>query len=240
MMYAGCYRFAGTVVALRTLHHQVHELCADYACPDQPELTLVTTQQDLDFERKKNPPDRNWSEGYLETLAVYRLLAEALISRGVLLVHGSAVAVDGVGYLFTAKSGTGKSVHTMLWRQVFGSRAVMINDDKPLVAVTKQGAWVYGTPWDGKHRLSANMAVPLAGICLLNRGVENSIRPASPQEAYPALLRQICRPRDRRSLEQELTLLDTLTQHTPLFSMKCTMDPQAAQMAYEAMKGAAR
>jgi serine kinase of HPr protein (carbohydrate metabolism regulator) len=53
------------------------------------------------------------------------------------LFHGSAIAVDGVGYLFTAKSGTGKSTHARLWRELLGARAVMVNDDKPLLRVTE-------------------------------------------------------------------------------------------------------
>ncbi|MDD7517902.1 hypothetical protein [Ruminococcus flavefaciens] len=36
------------------------------------------------------------------------------------LFHGSVIAVDGHGFLFTAKSGTGKSTHTRLWREYFG------------------------------------------------------------------------------------------------------------------------
>ena len=30
------------------------------------------------------------------------------------LFHGSAIAVDGAAYIFTAKSGTGKSTHARL------------------------------------------------------------------------------------------------------------------------------
>ena len=37
-----------------------------------------------------------------------------MISYDTILFHGSVVAVDDVGYLFTAKSGTGKSTHTRL------------------------------------------------------------------------------------------------------------------------------
>ena len=86
-----------------------------------------------------------------------------------ILFHGSAVAVDGIGYLFTAKSGTGKSTHTRLWRELFGERAVMLNDDKPLIKVSENGIIVYGTPWDGKHRLSTNTFVPLKGICFMSK-----------------------------------------------------------------------
>lgn len=37
--------------------------------------------------------------------------------------------------------------------------AVMLDDDKPLLRITKDGVIAYGTPWDGKHRLSESKAV---------------------------------------------------------------------------------
>ena len=78
--------------------------------------------------------------------------------------------MDGEAYIFTAVSGTGKSTHAMLWREVFGERVRMINDDKPLIRITPEGkAVVYGTPWDGKHHLSKNSAFPLKAICWLTR-----------------------------------------------------------------------
>lgn len=237
-MFAGNYRFAGITVGLQTLYDRVHELCGAYASRESASLVITTTQADIDYERKK--ADRTCDDAYLETLAVYRLLAEALVEKNVLLLHGSAVAVDGWGYLFTAKSGTGKSTHTRLWRQLLGERAVMVNDDKPLVAVTDHGIWVYGTPWDGKHRLSADMAVKLAGICLLRQGTDNEICPVTPEEAYPALLGQILRPREPAALERMLTLTEQLTRQTPLYAMSCTMEPEAARLAYETMRGGAR
>ena len=61
---------------------------------------------------------RKYSDIYLETMAVYRKIEDKLLDYDTILFHGSAVAVDGVGYLFTAKSGTGKSTHTRLWREM--------------------------------------------------------------------------------------------------------------------------
>lgn len=122
-------------------------------------VTRITiTQSDIDFEREKSAredikegiPIRHFSDAYLETLAVYRKIADYLLSCNTLLFHGSVITVDGEGYLFTAQSGTGKSTHTRLWREYFGERAVMVNDDKPLLHITDSGMTAYGTPWDGK------------------------------------------------------------------------------------------
>ena len=62
-----------------------------------------------------------------------RDLSNQMADRNVFLIHGSSLALDGRGYLFTAPSGTGKSTHSRLWKEVFGNRVIMINDDKPFL-----------------------------------------------------------------------------------------------------------
>ena len=140
------------------------------------------------------------------------------------LFHGSAIAVDGQAYLFTAKSGTGKSTH------------VMINDDKPLLHIGAEGAAVYGTPWNGKHRLGTNGSAPLRAICILERGKTNRIERIDRRTAYPILLQQTYRPASAEALQRTLTLIDRLTERVALFRLFCNMEPEAARVSYEAMK----
>ena len=175
------------------------------------------------------------SDHYLETLALYRKIAGRLAEHQTLLVHGSAIAVDGQGYLFTAKSGTGKSTHTRLWRELLGERAVMINDDKPLITVDENGVSIHGTPWCGKHGLHTNFSVPLRAICILERGEKDTIEPVSRDAAMPVLLQQTYRPGDMVQLGQVLTAVGRLAQSVRLYRLHCTMNPEAAQVAYAAM-----
>lgn len=239
------YQFAGRAVEVSSLYPDVHTLCADYRAEGALDFAVETTQADIDFEREKSAredaaqgiPVRQFSDGYLETLAVYRKIAERMPEYDTVLFHGSCVAVDGVGYLFTAKSGTGKSTHARLWRELLGDRAIMVNDDKPLIRLTDSGAVIYGTPWDGKHRLSANISVPLKAICILEREAQNAIRPITTGEAYPMLLQQIYRPMDPAALGKTLALLDRLAGTVTLWRLGCNMEIEAAKVAYDAMKG---
>ena len=207
-------------------------------------VTRITiTQSDIDFEREKSAREdvregihiRQFSDAYLETLAVYRKIADHLLSCDTLLFHGSVIAVDGEGYLFTAKSGTGKSTHTRLWREYFGERAVMVNDDKPLFHITDSGVTVYGTPWDGKHRLSTNTAVPLNGIFLLERDTTNHIEPAAPHVVYPLIVQQTNRSFTADGMKQTLSLIDHMLSVVPVYRLGCNMDIEAARVAYEGM-----
>lgn len=242
----GLYRLAERNIRVISLYGDVHRLCAEYRADDAAaDFTVKTTRADIDFEREKSEredalqgiPPRTFSDGYLELLAVYRGIAEKMPSYGTVLFHGSCVAVDGEGYLFTAKSGTGKSTHARLWRELLGERALMINDDKPLIRAGEAGAVVFGTPWDGKHRLSANTAVPLKAVCLLERAERNAIRPITVSEAYPMLLQQVYRPMDGAAMQKTLTLIDDLAASVSLWRLGCNMDIEAARIAYEAMKG---
>lgn len=237
-------RIAERRVAVRARYASTRSFCRDYLTEEEPDLTVAVSGADLAFERERAAreeaaegiPARCFSDAYLETLAVYRKIAEALPAYDTLLFHGSVVAVDGEAYLFTAKSGTGKSTHTRLWREVFGERAVMINDDKPLIRVGEAGATVYGTPWNGKHRLGSNTAAPLKAICILERAEQNRIVPISFSEALPMLLQQAYRPSEPEPLKKTLALVERLGESVRLYRMGCNMEPAAARTAYEGMK----
>ena len=230
------YRMADRTIAITSLHEEIHRLCRDYRAEGEPDLRVEITQADVDYERSRSTrPDA--SEPYLETLAVCRKIAETMPSRDTVLMHGAALAIDGAGVIFTAKSGTGKSTHARLWREVFGKRVVMVNDDKPLVKITESGVIAYGTPWNGKHRLGKNIAVPLKAVCVLERAEENAIVSISASEARPMLVRQIYRPADPAMLQKTLALIDRLADTVCLYRLGCNMDPAAAVVAYAGMKG---
>ena len=240
----GTYRFAERVVEIDSLYSRVHTLCRDYRWQGAPDFTVRTTREDIESERGRNVhgdagepfASQDCSRGYLEELAVYRAIAEHMPYFDTLLFHGSAIAVDGAAYIFAARSGTGKSTHARLWRRLLGERAIMVNDDKPLVRPETHGATVFGTPWDGKHRLSANIAVPLKGICVLERAEANQIRRITVEEAYMPLLKQTYRPMDRAAMGRTLDLLRRLTSRVRLYRMGCNMEIEAAEIAYAAMR----
>ncbi len=243
-MFSGRYRIADTNIEIVSLYETVQKKCADYATSDEPSIRIVITEADVEKEAETSKrtreleglPPYTFSNDYLETLAVYRQLATALLNDNVLLFHGSVIAVDGQAYLFTAKSGTGKSTHVALWRKLFGDKAVMVNDDKPLIRITNDGrAIVYGTPWDGKHHLSTNISVPLKAICWLTRATDNEIAPVSPTEVCSTLLNQTFRPKEPLQVVKMLALVNKLSAAVKLYKLGCNMDLSAAVVAYNAM-----
>lgn len=237
-------KLADVPICVSTLHEMTKQMCHDYLTEEEGKFALTVRESDIAYERKKSAdederqgePVRHFSDDYLETLAVYRKIAAGLLNYNTLLFHGSAIAVDDMCYLFTAESGTGKSTHVRLWREMFGERAYMVNDDKPLLKITDKGVTVYGTPWDGKHRLSNNIAVPLKALCILERGERNQIEKITPGEAWPLLLQQSYRPMEEGALKQTLGLVDMLSESVDLYRLKCNMDSSAAKVSYEGMQ----
>ncbi len=235
---------AGVAVGVRALFDSTKDYCQAYLTEEKPAFFVEIAPADLALEREKAAkedaleglPVRDLPDWQLEVTAVLRKITEALFARDILLFHGSVVAVDGEGYLFTAKSGTGKSTHTRLWRTLFGDRAVMVNDDKPFLQIGKDGVTVYGSAWMGKHGLGNRMAVPLRAICVLERGKENQIQKIPAKEAAFMLLQQSSRPQNGTKLPKYLELVDRLSASVGLFRMQCNMDIQAAEVAYGAMR----
>lgn len=230
------YEFAGISVEITHNFEYFASMASGYESESTPKYRIEVTESDVSAEREMADSD-GYTDGYLETLAIYRKVCECFIADGVLLFHSSAIAVDGRAYLFTAPSGTGKSTHTALWRELLGERAVMINDDKPLIAVKKDGAFVYGTPWNGKAHLGTNTSAPIAGICFLSRGEDNSIKKITSGEALPRLMTQTYRPKTVDGVQKMLALLIEMSNRVPLWSLKCNMDVEAAEVAYGSMSG---
>ena len=236
-----------TVFKINNIYSYLEHYCKNYIYNGKRNAEYVVTVSisDITFEREKSRQEdikegieiREFSDEYLETIAVYRKICRCLLDKDILLFHGSVISVDGAGYLFTAKSGTGKSTHTRYWREYFKDRAVMVNDDKPLLKIKEGKVNVYGTPWDGKHRLSTNTCVPLKAICILNRGSENRICKIDKKDAYAMLLQQVNRPvGDTLAMTKTLNLVDELSESVDFYSMYCTMNIDAARVAYEGMK----
>ena len=236
---------AGRVVAVSALFESTRKFCKEYLSEAEPDFSVEIIAQDIEFEQivvdkeyaLEGLPARKMDDFLLERTALQRKIAERLFEFDVLLFHGSVIAVDGQAYLFTAKSGTGKSTHTRLWREMLGDRAVMVNDDKPFIQVMQESICVCGSPWNGKHHLGQNIDVPLKAICVLERGEQNEIQRISASEVVPMLIQQSNRPQRPALLPKYLDILESISQKIDFYRMKCNMDPEAAQIAYQTMSG---
>ena len=237
-MITNTYRIADKNISVSSCFNQVHILCREYLYDGKPDFVVTVDNNDINFEREKfestnsETDAKHFSDSYLETLAVYRKIAEQMIDYSTWLFHGSVVAVDGNAFLFAADSGTGKSTHTALWRKYFGSRAVMVNDDKPLLKIGRDGVFACGTPWNGKHHLGNNIILPLKAICFIHRSVENNIEALNRKQAFHLILKYAYRSSDKDRTAKSIMLADRILTNVRVYSLGCNMDLSAVLTAY--------
>ena len=244
-------KIADVLMDVSSQYEMLAEYCRDYIVEDRAEEAsehLVLTMEDIEKERaiaeksgesvptlgsQQNIPQ--YSQQYLETLAALRKIADFMPEKDCFLMHGAVIAWKNQGYLFTAPSGTGKSTHLALWKKYLGDQAEVINGDKPLLKVTEDEVWVYGTPWAGKEQWQVNKKVALKGICFLGRGEKNSIKKIDSFSALPFLMRQVYFTDAPQSAGKTMELLDQMLKIVPLYKMKCDISKEAFECSFGAM-----
>lgn len=230
---AKLYSITGLLVDMETFG-RTETQAKDYETTQTgtPDITIRANWQSL---QAKQP---HLSQDDCEYLMTGDCFYRQLLAHDGMLLHASAVVMDGKAYLFSAPCGTGKSTHTALWRRVFGSdRAKILNDDKPALRYEDGVFYAYGTPWSGKTDQNLNLRVPVAGICMLARGEQNTIQPHRGAAAIYDILSQTIRPKDPGMTGRLLDLLDKLLTCVPVWKLHCNMEPEAAMVSYRAMSG---
>lgn len=115
------------------------------------------------------------------------ILSMRLIERQGLLVHGTAIRDNDLGYLFIGCSGAGKTTCARISAR--SGRTVM-TDELAIVKNINGKFFVYGTPFWGEHQgVSTAEGMPLAGIIDLLKSDEIALVGASPDKSVAGLMR---------------------------------------------------
>ena len=247
---------AGLCVGLESARPCILAQCRPFLTEGEPDLIASATPEEIEAEyqfalenlakaaaatpdgQTQPSPRRGFSgRDQAEFICLHRSLAFQIIERDRFLLHGAVIQVDGKAYIFTARSGVGKTTHIRQWMKRFGSLVRVVNGDKPILW-KKDGVWLAcGTPWCGKEGMTSRDCVPVAGLCFLERSEVNEIRPASSREIVNRILHQIARPPETELFLRELTLLDDFLTKTPCWVLGCTPTQEAAETSYAAMIG---
>ena len=232
-------RLAGITVEIDNRHNYVYEQCADYLCFDSvPAFRVAVSTADMQDYMAScgRPMTLPEAESYL----LYRRICEIMPKYGVFLLHAAVVELDGRGYAFSAKRGTGKSTHTELWNSRFAGqggsryRATVINGDKPLIRRAPDGRfWAYGTPWCGKEGKGVNRRCPLNAICFLEQGPRNRVSVTATADAAARIMEATILPPDTDGQDRLAALVGATVRDIPALTLTCRPDMEAVEVAYE-------
>lgn len=225
------YRIADIEIGIENHSEFTKKYLSEYKSDStEAEFIVIVTEEMLNYE--KEIAVEKTAEPYYEITAILRAICYVVLENySGFFLHCSCLEYNGEAYVFTAKSGTGKSTHSRLWRKVFGEKVTMINDDKPIVRLIDDTFYIYGTPWNGKHNISNNIKVPIKSIFYLHQSKENKAVQCDPISAISKLLSQTVLPDNKASMNNLLTMLEKLISTTPMFDLFCNISEDAVYTA---------
>lgn len=162
---------------------------------------------------------------------IFRLLPmrAVFVHFRTLFLHASQVSVNGIGIVFAAPSGTGKTTQAKLWRDYIN--ADFVCNDRTLLR-KKHGVWyTYGYPIDGSEPVRSSMVNRLGCIVLLKQGKDNCVRRLPPGQAVKLLMEQTVLDCWNAEAKTEiLELLLEIFQEIPIYEQVCTPDHEAVEV----------
>lgn len=215
------YTIAGVCMEIEPQEEFTKRILRAYQTPDaQPVLRITPC------------PDETEDIGLLRRIAL-----ELLQHHEAMYIHGAAIVYKGKGYLFTAPSGTGKSTHIRLWKQLLGDEAVILNGDKPFLRFNGGAAMVCGSPWRGKEGWGENRIAPLGGLFILRRGETDRVEKLPDLEILNELLAATVYPEDPETTGKLLELVGRLMETVPIRALYCTPRVSAVQTVLRHIEG---
>lgn len=228
------YKIAGLNVGYEPQHDLLRVRSEKYITDESADFNIGFTENLM--ESQLDLYNREVSEAEIEYLWMGTAFNVKLLEYNGMFLHSSTVVVDGKAYSFSAPCGTGKSTHTSLWLKLLGDRAFILNDDKAAYRLIDGRYYAFGTPFSGKHDINVNTSAELGGICFIEQAETNSIERMDIDSAVPLIFSQTLRPSNVRRTMMLCDFIDELIRKIPVYKLRCNMDVEAAQIAFETMK----
>ncbi len=221
-------------IAIENKYEFVRNVCKGYITENVDiDFSVCVTEEEIKAETESN--DSACSDGFAESICIYRQIAERLYDYNAFVLHGAAIDYGGRGYCFTAKSGVGKTTHVLNWKKSFRDKVNFINGDKPIIRLFDGIPCVCGTPWSGKEDLNSKVILPLQAICFIERANDNSITKLETKDALNLILKQIYIPAEHTGMLKTLDLVGNVLTHIDLWKLYCTQNESSAVIAKATM-----
>jgi kynurenine formamidase len=164
--------------------------------------------------------------------ALRRIFIMSVAQKGGICLHASTIRWNGGAICFSAGSGTGKTTHTNLWREVIPGVEVL-NGDKGYVLFKEGTAYFYSAPWCGTSGECMNTAAPVKAVVFLEQAKENAIERMGVPEAFMRLTARCFLPSWDKSLYlNAIDAAESLAGAIDCYHLRCLPDREAARVCY--------
>ena len=195
---------------------------------------LLSYHVSADWKRITLLKDHSSSCGQMAFEYLAHLLTACMLAHGLLTFHGVLMEYEGNGIIISAASGTGKTTHARLWRDL--RRALIINGDRAVCAKTAEGWTGYGLPWSGTSGEQINRSVAIRALVVLRRGETNEAHRISALEAFHQVFAHVLYPSwDKALTEKMMDLLESFLRDVPIFLLSCRPDAESVDVLHDAL-----
>ena len=195
---------------------------------------LLSYHVSADWKRITLLKDHSSSCGQMAFEYLAHLLTACMLAHGLLTFHGVLMEYEGNGIIISAVSGTGKTTHARLWRDL--RRALIINGDRAVCAKTAEGWTGYGLPWSGTSGEQINRSVAIRALVVLRRGETNEAHRISALEAFHQVFAHVLYPSwDKALAEKMMDLLESFLRDVPIFLLSCRPDAESVDVLHAAL-----
>ncbi len=225
-------KIANLNIKINNKYPYLEKQCRDYII-NSDTFDFEITVQDEEINEEIITSNLNLSNGYIESICCYRKIALILPKYDAFIMHAAVVKVDDMAYAFSAKSGTGKTTHIKLWKELLKDKLIYLNGDKPIVRIINNKPIIFGTPWCGKENYGTNTSAILKSLCFIERDLNNSIRKIDNKEILPRIIHQIILPSDEDMASKTLELLNFTILNINTYILRCNTDISSAELSYK-------
>lgn len=162
------------------------------------------------------------------------LMPSVFLKHDAITFHGVLMEHEGRGIIISAASGTGKTTHARMWRDL--KNALIINGDRALCK-KQDGVWRgYGIPWSGTSGEQINRSVPITAMVVLERSENNRTEILKGLDAFAAIMPNLQYPRWNVDLSSTaLDLVSEFLSEIPIIKLYCRPDKEAVDVLNTAL-----
>ena len=180
--------------------------------------------------------DHSHTDGHLAFEYLGQIIPPVMLRHCMLTFHGVLMEYEGYGIIISAPSGTGKTTHARMWRDL--RRALIINGDRAACQKV-DGIWTgFGLPWSGTSGEQINRSIPIKAMVVLERNEENRAFQIKGMEAFLSAWANVLKPNwDTALSEKALDLLEDFLRTIPVIRLCCRPDADSVEVLSHVLEG---